>query len=373
MEIRARYVLIGAFTLAVMMAGFGFVYWLNNAGAMLQRAVYRIQYEKTVSGLLKGSAVLFNGIRVGEVTALDLDARQPRRIMVSIAIDRTTPVRADTRAAIEFQGLTGAPAVALFGGEAAAPLLAAAGQEPPLLVADPNTGQNVTEVARETLRHIDGLVVDNAEALRTAITGISSFSSALGRNSDRVDGIVAGIERMTGGGQKAPLRIYELAAVRQFKGLGPPPAGQLLIPEVSGLGTFDTDKVLLRGEGQKPFMDGAQWPDVLPKLLQARIIQSFENAGYLRIFGRAPEGVTAEHQLLVDVRSFQAAMVPAATAEVEFAAKVIRNDGKVLDVRIFRASVPAKGSDAGAITAALDEGFGRVVGELVPWALATMK
>ncbi len=374
MEIRARYVLIGAFTLAVIAAGFGFVYWLNNAGALLQRSVYRIQYEKTVSGLLKGSAVLFNGIRVGEVTALDLDIGQPRRITVSVAIDRKTPVRSDTRAAIEFQGLTGAPVVALFGGAADAQLLASTGAEPPLLVADPNTGQNMTEAAREALRHLDQLVVENAEPLRTAIASISTFSGALARNSDRVDGIVAGLERLTGGGQKTPPRIYELSAVRQFAGLGPAPAGQLVIPEPTGLGIFDTDKVLLRGgEGQKPVLDNAQWPDVLPKLLQSRFIQSFESAGYMRIFGRAPEGVVADHQLLLDVRSFHAAMTAAPTAEVEIAAKVVRNDGKILDARIFKASVPAGASDAAAVTAAIDAAFGKTVVELVPWALAAMK
>ncbi|MEQ1611893.1 MAG: MlaD family protein [Hyphomicrobiaceae bacterium] len=373
MEIRARYVLIGAFTLAAIVAGFSFVYWLNNSGAMLQRSVYRIQYEKTVSGLLKGSAVLFNGIRVGEVTALDLNPDQPRQIVVSVAIDRKTPVRADTRAAIEFQGLTGAPVVSLFGGVAAAPMLVATGEAPPMLVADPNTGQNVTEVARETLRHIDGLVVENAEPLRSAIASISAFSSALARNSDRVDGIVAGLERMTGGGQKSPPRIYELSAVRQFGELAKLPTGQVLIPELTGLGTFDTDKVLLRGgEAQKPILENAQWPDMLPKLLQARIIQSFENAGLLRIFARAPEGVTAEHQVLVDIRGFHMVIGAATTGEVELAAKVLRNDGKVVEVRIFRAAVSAKTNDGSGMTGALDEAFGRVVGELVPWALKAM-
>ena len=73
MEIRARYVQMGAFTLAVIVAGFAFVYWLNNAGGLRERALYRVRFEGSVSGLLAGSAVLFNGIRVGEVTGLQLD------------------------------------------------------------------------------------------------------------------------------------------------------------------------------------------------------------------------------------------------------------------------------------------------------------
>ena len=68
MEIRARYALIGLFMLAVILASFGFVYWLENKGGFTQNAVYEVRFEGSVSGLLVGSSVLFNGIRVGEVT-----------------------------------------------------------------------------------------------------------------------------------------------------------------------------------------------------------------------------------------------------------------------------------------------------------------
>ena len=49
MEIRARYMQVGAFTLAVLIAGFAFVYWLNNAGALRNRVVYNIRFESSVS------------------------------------------------------------------------------------------------------------------------------------------------------------------------------------------------------------------------------------------------------------------------------------------------------------------------------------
>ena len=65
METRARYALIGLFTVAVVLAGFAFVYWIENAGGLGQRTAYRVRFDGTVSGLLVGSNVLFNGIRVG--------------------------------------------------------------------------------------------------------------------------------------------------------------------------------------------------------------------------------------------------------------------------------------------------------------------
>ena len=73
METRARYALIGLFMFAVILASFGFVYWLENKGGFGERKTYLIQFESSVSGLLVGSAVLFNGIRVGDVTNVALN------------------------------------------------------------------------------------------------------------------------------------------------------------------------------------------------------------------------------------------------------------------------------------------------------------
>src|SRR4029079_7547749 len=78
MEPRAPFVIVGAFVLAAIVAVFGFVYWLQNTGGLGARASYRVQFEGSVPGLLVGAAVLFNGIRVGEVTELGLAPGNPR-------------------------------------------------------------------------------------------------------------------------------------------------------------------------------------------------------------------------------------------------------------------------------------------------------
>ena len=122
MEIRARYVLVGLFTLAVIAGGFAFVYWLQTAGSLGKRTSYDVRFSNTVSGLLRGSPVLFNGIRVGEVTGLRLVPDNPRAVDATIAIDENTPVRSDTLVSLEFQGLTGVAVVTLTGGSENAPL-----------------------------------------------------------------------------------------------------------------------------------------------------------------------------------------------------------------------------------------------------------
>ena len=97
METRAPFVLIGGFVLAAIAAVFGFVYWLNNTAGLGPRASYHVQFDGSVPGLLVGAAVLFNGIRVGEVTDLGLAADNPRRVNATISVAQVTPVRADTK------------------------------------------------------------------------------------------------------------------------------------------------------------------------------------------------------------------------------------------------------------------------------------
>ncbi len=370
METRARYVLIGLFTLAVIFGAFGFVYWMQGRGGTGQRIVYRVRFENSVSGLVKGAAVLFNGIRVGEVTGLQLDRADPRRVTATIAVDAGTPVHTDTHVGIDFQGLMGGVAnISLSGGTPTSPIVTASGGEPPLLVADPASGTGMTQVAREVLQRVDAILSDNADPLHSAITNIDTFAGALARNSGRIDGILAGLERMTGGGApaKAP-PIFDLTAPRTFPPLSKPPRGQLVVPEPTAVIVLDSQKILVRtSEGETAPIPDAQWSDNLPKLFQARILQSFENANYLEQVARPLEGLTADRQLLIDIRAFRVQLGQQPTADVEFSAKILGEGGRISSARIFRATVPAKAADAAAEAAALDQAFGTAATELVAW------
>ena len=72
----------------------------------------------------------------------------------------------------------------------------------------------MSAAARDVLRRLDAILVDNAKPLHTMITNLDTFAGALARNSDKLDGIVAGLERMTGGAAKARAPIYDLAVPR---------------------------------------------------------------------------------------------------------------------------------------------------------------
>ena len=195
METRANYVLIGLFTLAVIAGGFGFVYWFSNLGSLGERTRYEVVFEGTVSGLRPGASVLFNGLRVGEVAALQIDRAAPRQVVATIAVERGVVLRADTWVGLEFQGLTGIASVALRGGSATAPKLEG---NPPMLRADLGAGQDVTQAARDVLRKLDAFVTANESSVRNSLKNIEMFTTTLADNSERIDRILAGAEKLVG-------------------------------------------------------------------------------------------------------------------------------------------------------------------------------
>lgn len=199
MESRANYALVGLFTLAVLAAAFGFVYWFNSGGAGSRESV-RVIFTGTVTGLGRGSSVLFNGLRVGEVTSIELQPDDPRRIYAVIQVANTTPLREDTRARIEAQGLAGVVALQLIGGGADAPVLKAKPGEPmPTIIAERSELQDIIETVRNVaqkadgmLTSLDGLIKQNATPINNTVRNVEKFSQALGNNADGLDKLMAG-------------------------------------------------------------------------------------------------------------------------------------------------------------------------------------
>ncbi len=372
METRARHALIGLFMLAVIIASFAFVYWLENKGGFGERTAYQIRFGGSTSGLLVGSSVLFNGIRVGEVTGLGLDPEHPEQVVATIGVDPGTPIRSDTQVGIETQGLTGGAVVTLRGGSATAEAVPPQG----VLMAPPQAGQDWTQAARDAFQRVDDVLAENSDALHSAITNIDTFAGALARNSDKVDGILAGLEKMTGGGtSQAQAHLFDLVAANKLP--SPPqqaPSWLLVVPEPTTLMGFNTDKILLQpASGESADLPNAKWSDNLPVLFQDKVIQSFENAGYAKSISRTREGITGDYQLLIDIRSFHVSTATEPTvADIAFVAKVLDKDGKIVGAHAFQATAPAKGSDARAYVAALDEAFAKLQSDLLVWTTETI-
>src|ERR1700737_2205677 len=272
MEIRAPFVVVGAFVLAAIAAVFGFVYWLHNTGGLGPRAAYRVQFDGSVPGLLVGAAVLFNGIRVGEVTDLGLAPDNPRRVNATISVSTAAPVRSDTRVGLEFQGLTGVPVITLEGGT-----VMKDSSEVPTLIADAGAGQSMSQAARDALRKVDSVLSENSEPIKKTNANLQVFSEGLARNTGKLDGIVAGLEKMTGAGTPVQKVTYDLRAPQDLGSVSKTIKGQFAIPEPTAVTMLQTQRFLFSPATDVSGFAEASWADSIPRLLQARLIESFEN------------------------------------------------------------------------------------------------
>ena len=192
METRANFVLIGSFTLAVIAAAFGFVLWFQSLHTTKTRSPLRIIFEGPASGLRNGGSVNFNGIRVGEVISVKLD--NPRRVVALAMVAKDAPIRKDTLVGLEFQGLTGVAAISLKGGDEAAPSVPLGPDGIPVLTADPNALQDVTEAIRGTLQNINKVVADNQTAVKNSLHNLETFTASLARNSEKIDNVMLKVD-----------------------------------------------------------------------------------------------------------------------------------------------------------------------------------
>ncbi|MFO1148447.1 MAG: MlaD family protein [Alsobacter sp.] len=194
METRANYALIGLFTLAVLAAGFFFVFWFSGKDAGAKIVSYRIIFTGSVSGLSRGANVLYNGLKVGEVSSLSFATNDPNRVVARVDIDATTPMNVDTRARLEYSGLTGVAAVQLSGGKPGSqPLEIKDPSKPPIIYADRSDFQDLLETAQrlarkadDVLTRADQLFADNEGSISKTVRNIEQFTDALAQNSGGV-------------------------------------------------------------------------------------------------------------------------------------------------------------------------------------------
>ncbi|MBD9372587.1 MCE family protein [Rhizobium sp. ARZ01] len=197
METKANYAIVGFFTLLVIAAAFGFVYWMSQYGRSGEMAPLAIRIPGSANGLSVGSPVRFNGIPVGTVRNLAIDSDDPRYSIALTEVSTEAPVKQSTSAVLEVQGLTGAAYIELSGGRAEDKnilKLALETDGTAVLVAEQSSVTNLLATADKILKRADdaisdiqGFVADARGPLTSTIRNAEKFSDALTRNSDNID------------------------------------------------------------------------------------------------------------------------------------------------------------------------------------------
>jgi cholesterol transport system auxiliary component len=164
---------------------------------------------------------------------------------------------------------------------------------------------------------------------------------------------------------------YDLAAPASVGSRGGGVRGVLVVPAPVALQILDSQRIVVRSAGgQISYVPAAQWPDRLTSLVQARLIEAFENAGQQRAVGRPGDRLQATDDLLTEIRSFDVAVGAAgAAAEVSIAAKIVSDPGgRVVAARVFSATAPVRSVDGAGAAAGLQQALKTVLADIVRWA-----
>lgn len=167
---------------------------------------------------------------------------------------------------------------------------------------------------------------------------------------------------------KPPSSTFDLAAPQEFPKLRGSSRAQLLILEPTAIKTLDGVDIVVRpAHNQLEILARAQWPDRLPKLVQARLVETFENTGRIRAAAKPGQGLLIDYQLGADIRAFDA-NVAAGSAEVVLSVKLISDrTGRVVASRVFTATAPLSGTDPDAVVGALNRAFDDAARDIVNW------
>lgn len=188
METKAHHALVGFFVVFLLAAGSVFLLWLANVSIDREFEDYDVVFDGPVRGLRVASEVRFNGIQVGEVTDLGLNPDNPGEVIARVRVDATTPVKVDSVAQLEPQGLTGLSYIQISSGSPDAALLESRpGDRAPRIYADQaqleqlvEGGETALESAQLAFTRAALLLSDeNLESLTNTLNNIEEITGAL--------------------------------------------------------------------------------------------------------------------------------------------------------------------------------------------------
>ena len=151
-------------------------------------------------------------------------------------------------------------------------------------------------------------------------------------------------------------------------------SAQLLVPEPSSVEAFATEKIAVKTSPLSlSYYPKVALQDTAPKVLQAVILETFQNTGRVRAVGLPGQSLLINYQIVTDVRSFQVETFSGDQARVSVAVKVLDDsNGRVVGERVFAATMPMAGDSADAAASALEAAVQDLATRIVSWTLETI-
>lgn len=199
METKANNAVVGAFVVVSLFVAAMFLVWVSRTSNTGAKRPFYVVFSGSVQGLSVGGAVLFNGLRVGEVAELGINPGNRSEIRALVQVDDLAPVKRNTRARLSSAGFTGVASIEFFGGtDTAEDLISGTDGVPPAIFAERSFVQNLLEGGADTLSRVNSVVakvedtVTQSQApINNTLKNVETFSDALAKNSDAIGTLIA--------------------------------------------------------------------------------------------------------------------------------------------------------------------------------------
>jgi len=165
---------------------------------------------------------------------------------------------------------------------------------------------------------------------------------------------------------EAPRETFDISAPTEFSGVRGGSRAQILVKTPTALKSLDSDRIVIKPTPTiVTYLAGAQWSDTVPRLIQAKLVEAFENSRATRATAKPGDGLVIDYQLVSDVRRFE---VAEGAATIELSIKLLLDrSGMVRETRIFTSSVPTASDEPADIVNAFDSAFDKIASDIVVW------
>ncbi|MBZ7955049.1 MlaD family protein [Campylobacter molothri] len=194
MENRVNYFFVGIFIFGLFFASLGFILWLDGYSKKESFKYYEIYTQESVAGLGIKAPVRLLGVEVGSVEKISIEERDNLGVKILIKVKKNTPIKQDTYATLQLQGITGLKFIQLQGGSKESPELINHNKKLPVIqfkesflaTIDKQSEHIFSLVKTADLKTKELLNEQNLKNLGLILNNLAQISSHLNKNSQKM-------------------------------------------------------------------------------------------------------------------------------------------------------------------------------------------
>ncbi|WP_170405334.1 ABC-type transport auxiliary lipoprotein family protein [Ruegeria arenilitoris] len=174
-----------------------------------------------------------------------------------------------------------------------------------------------------------------------------------------------------------PNDLYLLTPKSTFSSSLPRVQRQIVVQEPTATAAVNTDQIAIQPTPlQVQYLPRARWVDRAPLIVQALLVESYENSGKVAAVGRSTVGLRADYVIVPDLREFQGMVISdvegnqTIRVEVRINIKIIDEfEDKIIASNSFREFVIAASDQTPDLVKAFDEALGKTMRDAVEWSV----